>query len=34
MTTIYEQLKEVLAGREGDIVKTTDIKALLEKNMV
>ncbi len=31
MTTIYEQLKEALAGREGDIVKTTDIKALLEK---
>lgn len=31
MTTIYEQLKEVLAGREGDIVTATDIRELLEK---
>lgn len=29
MATIYEQLKEVLAEREGDIVTATEMKALL-----
>ena len=29
MATIYEQLKEVLDGREGDIVTATDVKSLL-----
>ncbi|MEK5232775.1 hypothetical protein MHB42_13490 [Lysinibacillus sp. FSL K6-0232] len=31
MTTIYEQLKEALVGREGDIITATAIKGLLEK---